>query len=189
MNRTFSSPGPGVMFVRLTMVLIAAALLVSGVSAGTASAAKVTQPSCGKFVKKQRKARTGAKKRAAARQLKSCKANALVYRQVKDSIFVGFREDGVDVNTIYCANGKSQDGYGTDFAGDVNKLGWKVYGARVRSPKKFTAIVEAKIPGGSFVQAVGRNGSQWQVGYESGDRAQALGDVVKTDAKKDCAQL
>ncbi len=150
--------------------------------------AKVTQPTCGKFAKKKRTS-TGAKKRTAARQFKQCKADALIYGQVKNSIFHGFRSDYVEVNTIYCANGKSQDGYDTGFAGNVNKLGWKVYGAKVKGPKKFTAIIEAKIKGGTFVQSVGRNGAQWQVGYESGDQPQALGDVERTPAKKECATL
>jgi len=148
------------------------------------AALKYKQPTCGKF-QKQVNNSTGAKKRAAKRNLKQCKANMQVFKQVRNSHFVGERSDGVEVDTIYCGNGKWQD---VD-DNEVGTQGWRIVDAKVKSATKFSATVEAWIPGGRFVQGVIHNGDQWQVGYEFGGEVKSPGDVVKTNASADCAKL
>ena len=78
---------------RLLLPVVAGALVLAAPSAASAKL-KFKQPTCGKF-QKQVDNSTGAKKRAAKRNLKQCKANRRSTTQVRDSHFVGTRADGV----------------------------------------------------------------------------------------------
>jgi hypothetical protein len=174
----------------LTGLLTAALLLATAASVATAPAAaalKFKQPACGKF-KKQVKKSTGAKKRAAKARLKQCKADAAVYKQVRNSHFYGYRADDVKIDNIYCANGKWQDDVET--GGKVGTSGWRIVDAKVsKDRRRFTAVVEAWIPGGKHVQGIIRDGDAWQVGYEFGDKIYSPGTVEKRDARAACAAL
>lgn len=176
--------------VALVGLLAAALLLAAAVSVATppASAAlKFKQPACGKF-KKQVKKSTGAKKRAAKAKLKQCKANAKVYKQVRNSHFVGERTDGVTIDNIYCANGKWQDDVET--GGRVGTSGWRIVDAKVaKGGRNFTAVAEAWIPGGRHVLGIIRKGDAWQIGWEFGGKINAAGPVEKRNARAACATL
>jgi hypothetical protein len=175
---------------RALAVGVVLALSVAGLvgPSQAAAALKYKQPTCGKFQKKVNNS-TGAKKRAAKRSLEQCKANMQVYKQVRNSHFVGTRSDGVEIDTQYCANGKWQDDVAT--GGRVGTNGWRIVDAKVKNKRgtRFTAVVEAWIPGGRFVQGLIRNGDQWQVGYEFGGEVKSPGDVEKTNARAACAAL
>jgi hypothetical protein len=177
---------------RLALVgLLAAALLLAAaasVATSTAAAAlKYKQPTCGKFQKQVNKS-TGAKKRTAKAKLKQCKANATVYKQVRDSHFYGYRADDVKIDTLYCGNGKWQDDI--DAGGEVETSGWRIVDAKVsKDGRNFTAVVEAWIPGGKHVQGIIRNGDAWQVGYEFSGKINSPGPVEKRDARATCAAL
>ena len=173
---------------RVRALVIALALALSLAVPTQASAApKYKQPTCGAFQKKVNKT-SGAKKRAAKRSLKQCQANATVYKQVRDSRFVGTRSDGVEIDTQYCANGKWQDDVAD--GGKVGTQGWRIVDAKVRKGGgAFTAVIEAWIPGGRHVQGVIRDGASWQIGYEFGGEVKSPGEVEKTDAKAACAAL
>jgi hypothetical protein len=166
----------------VVLALLAAAL----VAPSQASAAlKYKQPTCGKFQKKVNNS-TGAKKQAAKRALKQCKANMQVYKQVRNSHFVGTRADGVEIDTIYCGNGKWQDDVAD--GGDVETNGWRIVDAKVKKGgTKFSAAIEAWIPGGKHSQGVIRDGDQWQIGYEFAGEVKSPGDVEKTNAAAACA--
>lgn len=174
----------------LTALLAATLLLLAGAFLATSPAAaalKYKQPACGKFQKQVNKS-TGAKKRAAKAKLKQCKADATVYRQVRDSHFVGERADGVEIDTLYCASGKWQDDVAR--GGDVGTSGWRIVDAKVsKDGRNFTAVVEAWIPGGKHVQGIIRNGDSWQVGYEFSGKINSPGPVEKRDARAACAAL
>jgi hypothetical protein len=165
----------------------ALALLAACLVAPSQASAKLKykQPACGKFQKKANKS-TGAKKRAAKRALKQCKANMQVYKQVRNSRFVGTRADGIEVDILFCGNGKWQDDVET--GGEVGTSGWRIVDAKVKKGgAKFTAVAEAWIPGGTRVQGLIRNGAGWQVGYEFGGVVKSPGDAVKTNAGAACA--
>jgi hypothetical protein len=171
---------------RLLLPVVAGALVLAAPSAASAKL-KYKQPACGKLQKKVDNS-SGAKKRAAKRSLKQCKANAQVYKQVRNSRFVGTRADGVEIDTIYCGNGKWQDDVAD--GGRVGTSGWRIVDAKVKQGgAKFTAVVEAWIPGGKHVQGLIRDGDQWQVGYEFGGEVKSPGDVEKTNASAACAAL
>jgi hypothetical protein len=171
---------------RLLLTVVVGALVLAAPS-GASAALKYKQPACGKLQKKVNNS-TGAKKRAAKRSLKQCKANAQVYKQVRDSRFVGTRADGVEIDTLYCGNGKWQDDVAD--GGRVGTSGWRIVDAKVqRGGTKFTAVVEAWIPGGKHVQGLIRNGDQWQVGYEFAGEVKSPGDAEKTSARAACASL
>lgn len=150
------------------------------------AAAKLKQPACGKFQKQVKKSK-GAKKRAAKQRLKQCKDDRLVYGQVKGSHFVGVRADGVAIDHVYCANGSWQ----SDVARDTkpNRTGWRVTDAKVRSPKRFTAVIEGKIKGGFHVIAIQRKGNQWLGGWEYFGEIRDPGNVEKENARALCARL
>lgn len=170
-------------------VAVALSLAFAGLAgpSGAAAALKYKQPACGKLQKKVNNS-TGAKKRAAKRKLKQCKANMQVYKQVRNSHFYGYRADDVKIDTIYCGNGKWQDDVDQD--GEVRTQGWRIVDAKVRNGgRNLTATVEAWIPGGKHVQGLIRDGDQWQVGYEFGGKIFSPGDVEKRDAKAACANL
>lgn len=165
------------------------ALLFAGVVASADAEAKLKykQPSCGKF-QKQVNNSTGAKKRSAKAKLKQCKANATVYKQVRNSHFVGERADGVEIDTLYCGNGKWQDDVAD--GGDVGTSGWRIVDAKVKKGNRnFTAVIEAWIPGGKHVQGVIRNGDTWQIGWEFAGKINDAGAVTKTNASATCAAL
>jgi hypothetical protein len=173
------------------VALLALALLLSGLMAngqGDATAAtKYSQPGCAKLKAKIGKT-TGKRKRAAKAAHKQCAANMTVYKQVRNSHFVGYRADDVKVDTIYCGTGKWQDDATT--GGRVGDQGWRIVDAKVsKDGKRLTATVEAWIPGGRHVQALARNGDQWQVGWEWNGEGKDLGDVEKRDARAACAGL
>lgn len=171
---------------RLLLPVVVGALVLA-VPSGAAAKLKYKQPACGKFQKQVKKS-TGAKKRAAKRNLKQCKANGQVYKQVRNSYFVGYRSDDVKIDTIYCGNGKWQDDVG--LGGEVGTNGWRIVDAKVKKGgTKFTAVVEAWIPGGRFVQGLIRNGAEWQVGYEWNGEVKSPGVVEKTSASAACAAL
>jgi len=169
-------------------VAVALSLAFAGLAGPSSAAAaiKYKQPACGKF-QKQVNNSTGAKKRAAKRKLKQCKANSQVYKQVRNSHFYGYRADDVKIDTIYCGNGKWQDD--VDLDGEVHTQGWRIIDAKVRKNGDFTAVVEAWIPGGRHVQGLIKTGGQWQVGYEFSGKINAASDVEKRDAKAACANL
>lgn len=167
----------------------ALALLLACLVAPSQASAKLKykQPTCGKFQKKVNNS-TGAKKRAAKQSLKQCKANMQVYKQVRNSHFVGTRADGVEIDTLYCGNGKWQDDVAR--GGEVGTNGWRIVDAKVKQGgTKFTAAVEAWIPGGRHVQGLIRNGAQWQVGYEFAGEVKSPGNVEKTSASAACASF
>jgi hypothetical protein len=171
---------------RLLLPVVAGALVLAAPSAASAKL-HYKQPTCGKFQKKVNNS-TGAKKRAAKASLKQCKANMQVYKQVRDSHFVGTRADGVEIDTIYCGNGKWQDDVADD--GRIGTNGWRIVDAKVqKGGTKFTAAVEAWIPGGKHVQGLIRDGDQWQVGYEFAGEVKSPGDVEKTNASAACSAL
>lgn len=158
-----------------------------GAGAADAAAAKFRQSTCAKQKAKIRKA-SGKRKRVALARYEQCRANLAVYRQVADSHLAGTRTDGVEIDTIYCANGQWQDDVGR--GGAVGTQGWRVVDARMaRDGRGFTATVEAKIPGGRHVQAVVKDGDRWQVGYEWNGEARNAGDVERSDASSACATL
>ncbi len=187
--------------VRLIGVLVLAfAIAVTGMLAldpGQAQA-KFKQPGCSKFKKKMKKTKSKAKKKQLKRKFKQCKANRKVYNQVKDSRFVGARSDGEPVDLIFCANGKVADDLGSQFE-NIYRKGWRITDARIRG-KNFTAAYDALISRspigntGSF-QVGTRSGSlakkngKWQSGSDSFGDPTLLGDVKKTNAKKECRKL
>jgi hypothetical protein len=186
-NQTAFFPSTSVQRVLALGVVLALAIAWLAVPQQAAAKLKYKQPTCGKFQKQVNKT-TGAKKRAAKRNLKQCKANMQVYKQVRDSRFVGTRADGVDVDTMYCGNGKWQDDVAD--GGRVGVNGWRIIDAKVsKGGTRFTAAVEAWIPGGRHVQGLIRNGDQWQIGYEFGGEVKSPGDMEKTNARAACAAL
>lgn len=174
----------------LVACLTAALLLLAGAATAASdahAALKYKQPACGKFQKQVRNS-TGAKKRSAKAKLKQCQADAKVYKQVRDSHFVGRRSDGIEIDTLYCASGKWQDDVAD--GGEVGVSGWRIVDAKVsKDGRNFTAVVEAWIPGGKHVQGLIRNGDTWQVGYEFSGKIHSPGPVEKRDARSACASL
>jgi hypothetical protein len=173
----------------LAACLTAALLIAGAISAidDAHAALKYKQPTCGKFQKQARNS-TGAKKRTAKAKLEQCQANATVYRQVRDSHFYGERADGVQIDTLFCANGKWQDD--VEDGGDVGTSGWRIVDAKLRKGgRQFDAIVEAWIPGGKHIQGIIRNGDTWQVGWEWNGEIRDPGPVEKGDARSACASL
>jgi hypothetical protein len=169
---------------------LAAALLIGGATSAlddAHAALKYKQPTCGKF-QKQVNNSTGAKKRTAKAKLGQCQADAAVYKQVRNSHFVGYRADDVKIDTIYCGNGKWQDD--VELGGDVGTSGWRIVDAKTsKDGRNFTAVVEAWIPGGKHVQGIIRNGDAWQIGYEFSGKINSPGPVEKRDARAACASL
>ncbi len=181
------------------LVLAIAVLLTGALALGPGQAqAKFKQPGCAKFKKQVKKANSKAKKQRLKRKFKQCKKNRKVYNQVKNSRFVGAREDGEPVDLIFCANGKVVDDPGSPFE-QVYRKGWRITDAKVRG-KNFTATYEAfisksKIGNTNQFQIATRAGSlakkkgKWQSGTESFGVPDNLGDVKKTNAKKQCSKL
>lgn len=102
-------------------------------------------------------------------------------KMIKDGHYVGLRGDGESIDAYYCANGKF---YSNTGGGISEGKGWKVKKATF-GKNGLVAIVGK----GSFSVAIAKKGKQWQFGYEFGGDAAALGDVERTDAKKDCKTL
>lgn len=151
------------------------------------AALKYKQPTCGKFQKQVRNS-TGAKRRTANAKLEQCQADATVYKQVRASHFYGQRADGVQVDTLFCANGKWQDD--VEDGGDIGTSGWRIADAEVRKGgHRFTATVEAWIPGGKHVQGIIRNDDAWQIGWEWNGEIRDPGPVEKRNARDACASL
>ncbi len=182
------------------MLAVAVAVALTGILAAGASQAeaKFKQPGCAKFKKKMKKAKGKTAKKRLKQKLKQCRANRKVYNQVKNSRFTGARSDGEPVDLIFCANGKLADDPDSQF-GTVYRKGWRITDARVRG-KNFTAVYEAlisksKVGSTNQVQIAARTGSlvrkkgKWQSGSESFGRPDLLGDVKKTNAKKECRGL
>ena len=189
MHRTIADVSPSrTARLALAACLTAALFATATVALTDAHAAlKYKQPACGKF-QKQVNNSTGAKKRGAKAKLKQCQADATVYKQVRNSHFVGERSDGVEIDTLYCANGKWQDDVAS--GGKVGTSGWRIVDAKVsKDGRNFTAVVEAWIPGGKHVQGLIRNGDAWQVGYEFSGKINSPGPVEKRDAAATCAAL
>jgi len=179
--------GIGISTVRIASFGAVTALLAMGLLAGpSASEAAVKQPNCAKAKAKVRKAK-GAKKRAAKRSLKRCKDNLTVYRQIVISRITGTRADGVQIDDLYCPRGRWQ----SDVAqgGKVHKTGWYVESARLKSRKKYTAIVVGKLAGGTHQISIARNGAKWKVGWVYFGEAKDLGDATVTKPAKECAGL
>jgi hypothetical protein len=182
------------------VLLLATAVALTGVlalSPGQAQA-KFKQPGCAKFKKQMKKTNSKAKKQRLKRKLKQCKKNRKVYDQVKNSRFTGAREDGLPVDIILCANGKFADDPDSQF-GETYRKGWRITDARIRG-KNFTATYEAfisrsKIGNTQQFQIATRAGSlakkngKWQSGTESFGVPDNLGDVTKTNARKECSKL
>lgn len=182
------------------VLVLAIAVALTGVFAlGPGEAqAKYKQPGCAKFKKKMKKAKSKAAKQRLKRKFKQCQANRKVYNQVKDSRFTGAREDGLPVDIMLCANGKLADDPDSQF-GTVYKKGWRITDAKIRG-KNFTAVYEAlistsKVGNSKQVQVATRSGSlakkkgKWQSGTESFGQPDLLGDVTKTNARKQCRKL
>lgn len=182
------------------VLLLAIAVAVTGLIAlepGRAQA-KFKQQGCAKIKKKMKQAKSKEKKQRLKRKLKQCKANLKVYNQVRNSRFVGARSDGEPVDLIFCANGKVADDLGSPFE-SIYRKGWRITDAKFRG-KNFTAAYDALISKspigntGSF--AIGtRSGSlakkngKWQSGSDSFGEPTLLGDVKKTNARKECRKL
>lgn len=172
------------------VLLIAAAVAYAGLltTGAPVAQAKFKQPGCAKFAKQKKKAKGKAKKRRAKSKLKHCKANRKVYNQVKDSRFVGTREDGEPVDIILCANGKFADDYGSSVE-QIYKKGWRITDARVKG-KNFTAVYYAKIDAtGGRIGSLVKKAGKWQSGAENSGKPYLAGDVEKTGAKKECRKL
>lgn len=171
---------------RLLLSLAACLALVAALAAAPpADAAKFKQPGCGKLKKKIGKAKPGAAKRAARRAHKQCQANTKAYRQIRNSHFVGARADYVEIDNVYCANGKATDD------DRVYRDGWRVIDAKVRAGgRKLSAVVEIALPGGGrHSQGVIRDGDVWKIGWEFGGKINAAGVVAKTNAAAACKTL
>ena len=94
----------------------------------------------------------------------------------------------MEIDTLYCANGKWQDDVAA--GGEVGTSGWRIVNAKVnKAGTVFTANIEAWIPGGKHVQGVIRNDAVWQIGWEFNGKINAAGDVEKRDARAACAAL
>ncbi len=183
----------------MMLVLVLAIALTGTLAAGAGQAeAKFKQTGCAKFKKKMKKANGKAKKQKMKRKFKQCKKNRKVYNQVKNSRFVGARSDGEPVDLIFCANGKLADDYGSQFE-QIYRKGWRITDAKVRG-KNFTATYEAfisksKVGSTGLTQIATRAGSlakkkgKWQSGTESFGVPDNLGDVKRTNAKKECRKL
>ena len=184
----------------IAVFVLATAVALTGVLAfgPTAAEAKFKQPGCAKFKKKIQKAKSKAATQRLKYKLKQCEANRKVYNQVKDSRFVGAREDGEPVDLILCANGRFADDLDGTY-GEVYKKGWRIVDARVRG-KNFSGTYEAlisksKIGNTNQIQIGVRTGSlvrkkgKWQSGSESFGEPTRLGDVTRTNAKKVCRTL
>lgn len=110
-------------------------------------------------------------------------ANRKVKRVVKNGRYVGTRGDGQSLDHIYCANGK----YRANTGGGISTgKGWKIKDA-VITRHGFTAIIFAKVPGGSYQVAIAKQRKQWQIGIAFGASPSSFGDVERTNAKPDCA--
>ena len=167
-------------------VAVAACLALVASLAQPAAAAKLKfkQPACGKLKQKIGKAKTGAAKRSARRAHAQCAANMKVYRQVRNRHFEGYRTDNIRIDNTYCANGAWTDD------GRVRRDGWRVIDAKVRAGgKRFSAVVEAWIPGGRHVQGIIRQGDVWKIGYEFGGKIHQPGVMTRTNATADCKTL
>ncbi len=183
----------------LRAVLIAGLGVIVGLTGllamGEATAnAKYRQPGCAKFAKQVRKAKSGNQKLRAKSNLKQCKANRKAYSQVKNSRFVGFRSDGEPIDLIFCANGRVAEDIDSEF-GEVYKKGWRITGARFRG-KNFTAIYEAlisqtKTQVSTRAGSLAKKNGKWQSGIGSATFTEPdrLGDVTKTNAKKECSKI
>lgn len=189
---------PGTRLIGVFVLAIAVALTGVFAFGPTVAEAKYKQPGCAKFKKKMKKAKGKAAKQRLKHKFKQCKANRMVYNQVKDSRFVGAREDGEPVDIILCASGKFADDLGSQY-GAVYKKGWRITNARVGG-KNFTATYEALIEKSRIgktkqFQIATRSGSlakkkgKWQSGTESFGDPDKLGDVTKTNARKECRKL
>ncbi len=180
--------------------MLAVAFAVTGILAfgHDQAQAKFKQPGCSKFSKKIKKAKGKAAKKRLKLKSKQCRANRKVYSQVKNSRFVGARSDGEPVDLIFCANGKVADDLGSPFE-SIYRKGWRITDARFRG-KNFTAAYDALISKspigntGSF-QIGTRSGSlakkngKWQSGSDSFGDPTLLGDVKKSNARKECRKL
>ena len=102
-------------------------------------------------------------------------------KMIKNGHYVGYRGDGQSIDAIYCANGKF---YSNTGGGISQGKGWKV-----KKAKFGKGGLVAFVGKGSFTEAIAKKGKQWQVGYEYFGKAEALGDVERTDAKKECKEL
>ena len=185
------STGPVPLKTRRTLtVALAAVLAATGIMAfgsGTADA-KVKQPTCGKYKKAIKKAKSKDKKVRAKFNLKTCKNNRKVYNKVKNGRYVGVREDGEPIDITLCANGKAVDDIGSDFQ-QVYRKGWKIEGAKVRG-KFFEAGFDAKLGAtSSRVGALKFDKSGWQVGIYSLGESYSFGPAKRTNAKKLCGRV
>ncbi len=171
-------------------------LETAATSAKSKGPTKYRQPSCGKL-KAKAKSKKGSKdsRRLAKFKYEECRDNRNAYNQIRDSHFVGVRSDGVEIDTIYCSNGKVQDDVSTTHAQTYTK-GWRVVGATfARNGKDFTAAAEALESVSTrqistFKLAFAKTRGQWQVGYaDTNNEPRNNGDVVKTSAKAACSKL
>lgn len=173
--------------VAVAVAILSAAALTFILLAGPAPAgAKVSQPGCGKQKAQVKKAK-GKAKAGAKLLLKRCKQARIVYSQVKDSHFYGYRADGILIDTVFCANGKFQGDVG--LKGPVVKRGWYVELVSFKNSKNYTAQVIASIKGGTHEMGLDRKGKKWKVGYTYHDEVKQLGDAEKRNARALCSKL
>jgi hypothetical protein len=169
------------MTVNLGPVTLTAVILLAGIAwlgMERSAQAKYKQPGCAKFAKQVKTAKSP----AAKQRLKSCKANRRVYGMLKNKKLAGTRSDGITVEAIYCASGVVFLGGGV-----YTRKGWRVENARIKG-KNLTAVVRAKVSGGTFVIGTARHGKQWKIGTEAFGKVRDLGKAELTDARAECSK-
>jgi hypothetical protein len=177
---------------RISMTIAAAVALTALTPAAAMAAPAGPQlAKCGKHKQGLGK-KSGARKRKALRRFRLClrqnKANRIAFNQIKNSNFDGERGDGQEVDWTFCANGKADVRTTSRSGTGVSELDrWWIANAVVRNGGRWIdAFVGA--PGG-FEVGIMRRGARWRVGVTSFDRIIYPGDVVKADARRECATL
>lgn len=116
-------------------------------------------------------------------------ANTVAFNQIKDSMFVGVRGDGEEVEETYCANGKfesrSTGYYGTGVSTGSH---WTIRYAVVKQGGKW---INAFVSGpDGFEIALMRRGQSWKIGVAlSFNSIESPGPVEKTNAAAACKTL
>jgi len=172
-------------------IVMAAALVAVAPTAAMAAPAGPQTAKCGKHKRGLGKKSRAGKRKALGRFrrcLKQNKANRIAFNQIKNSNFDGERGDGQEVDWTFCASGKAEVRTTSRSGTGVSELDrWWIGSAVVRNGGKW---INAFLGGpGGFEVGILRRGAQWQVGVASFDRIIYPGDVVKTDARADCATL
>jgi len=172
-------------------IATAVALMTLTPAAAMAAPAGPQLAKCGKHKQGLGK-KSGARKRKALRRFRRClaqnKANRIAFNQIKNSNFDGERGDGQEVDWTFCANGKAEVRTTSRSGTGVSELSrWWIADAVVRNGGRW---INAFLRGPEgFEVGILRRGARWQVGVASFDRIIYPGDVVKSDARGECAAL